>query len=183
MMRWLFNIFALISFLLCVATVVLWVRSFTWHEWCTWYYRADNNNNLNIHSTHDGEIYVRGGLEDPGIPRLPSATNYYHRMHKIEIWFGSATIFGIGAEVEEFSGPSEGIGATWIVRIPHCWVAYIFAGLPILWCFSTYRRVRIKRRLRNKQCLVCGYSLQGAVTDACPECGVKYAVGVAVEGA
>ena len=28
MMRWVFNIFALLSFLLCVATVVLWVRSY-----------------------------------------------------------------------------------------------------------------------------------------------------------
>ena len=30
MMRWVFNIFTLLSFLLCVATVVLWVRSYTW---------------------------------------------------------------------------------------------------------------------------------------------------------
>lgn len=179
MMRWVFNIFALLSFLLCVATVVLWVRSYSWRD-------------LYGYEGFDYEVCFVSteGLLEVG--------EIYWQVHYVK---DTPNLF-IGELVEEYGEPAGvwrwevesaqgglepeypnlfGIGVTmysdpmlsqWLLSVPHFWLAYIFAGLPILWCFATNRRVRVKRRLKNNLCVACGYDLQGS-GGACPECGTE----------
>jgi predicted RNA-binding Zn-ribbon protein involved in translation (DUF1610 family) len=61
---------------------------------------------------------------------------------------------------------------------PDCeWRASLWWGVialyVLLFVCNTQRNARITRseRLKNRQCLGCGYSLTGNVSGNCPECG------------
>lgn len=176
MMRWVFNIFALLSFLLCVATVVLWVRSYS---------ACDNY--CGFDGPRDWFVVSQSGIvtisEHFTRHEQRGTANAWYTIEAAEIEFEDSAIIGISIKAEGMStrrfpstAPStlfsNDVESYWEVCISHLWLAYIFAGLPILWCFSTYRRVRVKRRLKNNLCVACGYDLQGS-EGTCPECGAN----------
>ena len=154
MIRWVFNIFALLSFLLCVATVVLWVRSY--EEFDSFFHSYEDSRGSWELGSSSGEVYVTRMSHPQGLMVV------YDDM----VMRAFPAIFGI--DIFEYARGDQ-IG--WYAGIPHPMLAYIFAGLPILWCFSTFRRQRVKRRLKNNLCVACGYDLQGS-GGKCPECGV-----------
>jgi hypothetical protein len=49
-----------------------------------------------------------------------------------------------------------------------CITVAVAAGISAL---LLLRRLRLRHRLRNDLCLVCGYSLHGNISGICPECG------------
>ena len=167
MMRWVFNIFALLSLLLCVATVVLWVRSYSWADYSVYSYKDGWEISWFAQSRTGalkfGEVHARWPLEPRGFKWMTL------NVMDVEFEIHFPTVAGIGIDIDTDSSRGQ---YYWSIRVPHLWLAYIFAGLPILWCFSTYRRVRVKRRLRAGHCRECGYDLQGS-GGKCPECGAN----------
>jgi len=134
MMRWVFNIFALLSFLLCVATVVFWVRSYTIMDLITFHDEFDKRSLSFVESQLGHVIAGRNSWR----VYWGGSSGWHTESIRVKQFTGF-TFLGIGVV-----DSSDEYGDFWIVRIPHFWLAYIFAGLPILWCFSTYRRVRVK---------------------------------------
>jgi hypothetical protein len=66
-----------------------------------------------------------------------------------------------GITTFQFMGRASFRVPYWLVMLP----ASIF---PTRWLI---RRMRTRRRLREGQCLICGYDLRGSVSDRCSECG------------
>ena len=61
------------------------------------------------------------------------------------------------------------IQATYLLTLPHWFIALFFATYPtIAFIRGPYRRYR---RRKNGLCLKCGYNLTGNVSGVCPECG------------
>lgn len=58
------------------------------------------------------------------------------------------------------------------VRVPHWFVAGLFAIGPAVWVVRRLRRFRRERRVSRGLCPACGYDLR-ASTGTCPECGRK----------
>lgn len=164
MMRWAFNILALLSFLLSVATVVLWVRSYQIVDTVVF---GNQTSTIGYHQIHSLSLKGLISINEYDMTDAGMSAGW-HTLEREEFANSETPRGFLGIA---FVLVTHKYHYGWSALIPHGWLAYIFAGLPILWCFSFYRRRRSKRRLRNNQCVACGYSLQGAVTDVCPECG------------
>jgi hypothetical protein len=54
--------------------------------------------------------------------------------------------------------------------LPHWLVAVCFVALGLPFIGTLRRHFRSRRRIRNRQCLKCGYDIR-FITDRCPECG------------
>ena len=156
MKRRVFNFAAGVSLVLCVATVVLWVRS---------YYLADSFglSQLNALSTDRGQLlllvaepncnfsvrpgYRRAALSDP------SDTWNLRR-------FADQTWNVLIAHGEQIPGLH--------IVVVQFWALAVIAAAPLVLVLarSTLRR----RRLAGHRCGTCGYDLR-ATPARCPECG------------
>jgi len=164
MLRWTFHILTLMSLVLMIASCVAWVRSYGVSDFYEYHY---NNNHAYwyVSSAHGDIEFSEYNLRNEYDYTYLGESGWTSHSENIPLPPIEAAFLGIS--LEHFPMDDED---SWTIRVPHFWVAYIFAGLPILWCFSTYRRVRVKRRLKNNLCVACGYDLQGS-GGKCPECG------------
>ena len=55
------------------------------------------------------------------------------------------------------------------IRIPHWFLALIFAIAPSIWLFKWNKR----RKISPNGCAACGYDLTGHEMGICPECGAN----------
>jgi hypothetical protein len=147
MRRKLFTVVSLLSLLLCVATVVLWVRSY----WIV-----------------DIWVLFSGG-------KRPSPQGNLVHVWEIAITRGACTILhliavdGRAIAVHHFSGRAtdavntleRGRGARVVSLLMP---TLVFSILPALWLW-----LRSPRRLGH--CDNCGYDLTGNTSGVCPECG------------
>ncbi len=165
MLRWLFHTFALISFLLCVATIALWVRSYFFQDtfissrprFTQWWF-ASSKGYVFLGNSTSPESWTKYRIEPPG-----------WRSQSYESGTRIATRSGVlGIDIRVESGPLTSFRS---IQIPHGWATLILGISPLIWRFWFYPRCRAQRRIRNNQCAACGYNLQGSVGDACPECG------------
>ena len=188
--RILFNALTVLSLLLCVATVVLWVRSRSTLEWL---------DVTTVRSRPDGQLLTSANLAshlnglslrviryryskwppyDPVDPFEGQRRSCWgawvwevvdHKPSRLipgstyREWmgFGSGD-YAIGAD------PARLFGRFWTV--PHWSAALATAVLPMMSLVRWRRTRRAAVRLRRGLCPGCGYDLR-ATPDRCPECG------------
>lgn len=160
MKRWTFNFVAALSLLLCVAMVVLWVRSYIR---CDWLQVTNGPVGHELTSYNGRLIYLRW-------QGIPSA---------LSVRFESGRVVPVGTlDIENRSdrrfigitvphGAVSGGDADWWPWACPYWLLVLVAGFMPVARFWIYRR----RRAIVGHCVGCGYNLTGNVSGVCPECG------------
>lgn len=178
----LFAVASAISLLLCLATLVLWVRSLGHYQITI---RIGPERYAEVQSV-DGVI----GLEwarDSWSRTLVAGSRIYGwsswrstlptGRNRADLQTPTFNRFGFGVHVIKTIGPPQGI---WrfgnrrlvIVYLPYWLVATITALLPLRW-LTLFLRQRSQNR--SGYCASCGYNLTGNTTGICSECGVTVA--------
>jgi hypothetical protein len=152
--RRLFTITSAISFVLCLATIVLWVRS---------HWRVDQLTRIDL----DVEAYRRYDVRSEIGWILTVRERFDLPGPKAEVhewqYFGGAPLDH--SRLWYYRSPELRVQVA--VGFPHWILALLFACLPAWWLTSL---VRSRSRNRAGLCPSCGYDLR-ATPDRCPECG------------
>ncbi len=171
MKRWLFNLLALVSLLLCVAMALAWVRSYFVADTLTsvspdrslrrrvalargrvWYQHI--NLLPGTRAIIPSRVYIAGNIDDvanqsplPGIETAGFEVGQYVARTNRPVWHERRVI------------------------VPLYALVLLSAALPIAWALAERRAAgRTQKRLKLGLCLQCGYDLR-ASQDRCPECG------------
>jgi hypothetical protein len=153
---------AVVSLLVCLATVGLWVRSYGRAD----YIERGTRDSYVFIETSEGSV-ILGGVEGAGTP----------------CGWGLGTLYTDDRRFERVQRPDPVVlwnsaafdsSRNWITSA-RLWTAVIaFFVLPAYWVGVL--RFADKRGRRTGLCRTCGYSLTGNASGVCPECGT------AVEG-
>jgi hypothetical protein len=179
--RIIFNGLTVVSLLLCIATVVLWVRSY----WATDGFAYARNQNISIGRSVRGKLSI---LTVEGRGHVAGfAWVRWAQLVDMEVVSIAPEAFGCGFNVDDtnirFAGfHYQRLTQSYAVRqplrlqdypsrlltIPY-WLVCLVCAWPIV--PTIHRRVNVIR-LRNHLCTCrkCGYDLR-ATPDRCPECG------------
>ncbi len=177
MKRHLFNVLAGAShFVLCLTTVVIWIRSYWVGEFSCLILARHQNSRLSALTagfvTGDGFIrfdvdWVDYGPKYTDLQKVyndcyPSGVSiHYEREPSPEWLINSERYHFLNFYFERI------LGATFRFTFP-CWLAsLVFAIAP---CAVALKRQTVRHRLRSSLCLACGYDLR-ATPNRCPECG------------
>jgi hypothetical protein len=176
---WLFSFAAVASLVLCVATVVMWERSYRLWEW-------------GAYQTRSGRLFTvasrLGALSFDTVDGWPAGQFKPFEMHSAPVLVAGLPppsewhLCGFGVErhaqmigVGNWEGPSSGTA----IIVPYWFVALLSMISAVMSGISMGGKIRTARRVRTGHCLACGYDLR-ATPDRCPECG---AIPVGVKGA
>jgi hypothetical protein len=177
--RGLFNLVAGLSALLCVATLSIWVRSYSIHDMWAW----THSGYIQLHSV-GGQISLAWGIPNPGNgPPLSSLTfirmgvrQFWTDLHRPVAQFPRDTLDPTmtvhwnfwGLLSAEHDNRKVNRSPLWhIFAIPYSLLAIIFSAPPGI---RLRAHVRERRRSRIGRCPTCGYDLR-ATPERCPECG------------
>ena len=186
------GVLSVLSLILCVATVVLWARSYrayhggyfatgesllfaeSYHGFVRFAHMDAGDLSSNYKSTLEAPTYRRqsGKVRTPWLSDFPTGTPRWDET------FVDASPFvwrhlGIAIGRGQILAPSS----TWtpipivVVQVPDWLLTTVFALLPISWLWR--RAIRV-RSARSSLCASCGYDLR-ATPDRCPECGRRMA--------
>jgi hypothetical protein len=175
MRRRLFTILSVFSLVLCVATVVVWVRStfhsesFGWAgwkdntaaEWQGWGVNFDN-----------GKLAAYGfsGTYRFDDPRHLGPSDPKMQPHFVHSRYPPSSLGrSFRWETHRFLNASPSLQIRF-VGVPLWFAAVVFA-LPLTWIVPILVRRRAKSRIGR--CRICLYDLTGNVSGVCPECGSK----------
>jgi hypothetical protein len=178
--RRLLNLLTLLSLLLCVAIVVLWVRSYRLTDQLHWvspggFRGAGSASGYVVVQLNPGDTSAysrarRGWTYHHMQPySAPSYAVAYGNLDPIRT-FGTFELCGLGwYTVRDRNGMRTATGV-----LPFYLVAAATAALPLWWTVVRLRsRVHDRRRKCPSLCHSCGYDLTGNVSGVCPECGVN----------
>ena len=161
------TILAVLSLLLCLATVLLWVRSYST---CDAWTRGTAGSRIDI-SSLSGEIRWQDEIFPPAWrTRFPTPTGYRASPSatapplSIEPKWYSTWFRGNTRSL--FVAPS-GILRVQILYIPDSFIVLSALVLPSLWAFVAFLK---RTRPTPGFCCRCGYDLR-ATPNRCPECG------------
>jgi hypothetical protein len=189
--RRLLNLVTLVSLLLCVAVVVLWVRTFYVQDVLRWattratgggirrttfeIFSVRGHNVVHVQSkTYTPEEFDR--VVRPMDERMtPQQRSHWYRMGTHEFRFNynpdvrGRTLwvrlgFRYSHSIHDSSPPFPGFTEA---RLPHWLLALVTMALPAARCGAWWRR---RRRHASGLCPSCGYDLR-ATPGRCPECG------------
>jgi len=165
--RRLFNLAALLSLLLCVAAVVLWVRSYRVSEsiaatamnrtfyagsesgWVIAYTQPQN-------TLEEPFWYLSRDPADRVLHELVQAEDYLFRADPMNCWaFGPHLGFFLGI---------ERVRRVVMVSLPYPFVLIVLSALPVVY-------IRHRRMGSFGHCPTCSYNLTGNTSGVCPECG------------
>jgi hypothetical protein len=171
MRRRLLNLLALLSLLLCVATVAAWVRGYSWGG----AFEVRVAGRAYQVSWPVGRIALSArGASLPNPPGGYQLIN--HPPADLEQWYGWRR-----AALPPDIVYRSFIGFGWLsdrgtraLFAPAWFVALATAALPAWRAPREWRRRRVERRRSRGLCLRCGYDLR-ASPQRCPECGIPTA--------
>ena len=179
MRRRLFTVFCALSLVLCLVTVVLWIRTYFVPEIISW---QNSKHQTNI-------VLVSGSFLIARATALPDQEDLPHWLHweqnhsrrRVEnymmtydarswVKFGQPRVTEIfGYTFAEIRMPFFGEDRRSLVG-PILPMTAVTAVLPV-WSLLRIRRERLrKRRARSGLCPICAYDLR-TCSDRCPECG------------
>ena len=170
MNRRLFNVIALLSALLLAWACWAWVRSY-------------QPRHLAFEASR-GRLYVmfwEGGSRPLAMEFWPGST-FATRAHELFRDVINPARQRQGREWLGFGyveGRTPSIPTVRIVVIPLWFIVVVTGAVPATWLVRAARR---RRRVRENQCLNCGYDLR-ASAGRCPECGTTSADAAAVGAA
>jgi hypothetical protein len=170
MTRCVFALLAALSLLLCVATAVLWVRSY----WVRDQWRHGNGYRTRSLTSQRGQLCISGYrfTSDMGRERFTWQAEPGGVFRGERSWSG----FGHSTHVDrQMSNGAVEVymfySAFWV---PH-WAAVLLSALAPAGQVRTYlRRRHLDRRRQRGQCASCGYDLR-STPGRCPECGTATA--------
>ena len=166
--RRLFAIVSALSLLLCLVTVVFWVRSYWWHD------AVDGVVVLRIETKLQRELGVTNQLRAAAVISDSGRiilTRFVHPFSGNDYqWKYSASAPPIAKKWDYFRF-DIGDGGYQLIHFPHALPAALFAIAPICWFTGLGDRRRAKRQ-KLGLCPTCGYDLR-ATPDRCPECGTE----------
>jgi hypothetical protein len=171
--RWLFNVLAGLSLLLCVAAAAFWVRShWRWDEVSlydgtnvgydlfTW-----NGGLYFVRMTNSNGTFIRLRAYSVG-PTVPGSVLFQPPRWSLLGFEAGDTL----REIFNIGKVYQSVNSGHYVLIPY-WAIIVLSGVgPGLWLMGYRRRHILSRRMRRGVCWVCGYDLR-ATPDRCPECG------------
>jgi hypothetical protein len=174
--RRLFTVCSAVSLLLCVATVVLWVRSYWVGEAM---YREGPSYRLAVLSSK-GQCSAFRTTYPASAANGPARWRYSNRGMWAEVtrrpgWYradpavrcyGPVAGFGL---FDKPAGPTSVGAGTREVFFPYWFLVLLTAAGPAAWCYQARRRRRLRSPLLSL-CPACGYDLR-ATPGRCPECG------------
>lgn len=180
-LRIFFNTLTAMSLLLCMATLVLWVRSY--YRYDTWYWTVESPIEVpaRLISLARGRAMVTEFADQRGSwPGAPDWTPVGSH-ESANSATGDMSLFGLA----ESKPAQQWCGFAWIgdmtlaihgtIRIrflivPLWFPAALFGMTPALWIIRAARRRRGGKPGSTGLCSRCGYDLR-ASPDRCPECG------------
>jgi len=171
MPRRLFTVTSAVSLVLCVATMVLWVRSYAVADKVSWSWEdrqvAFCPSRGRLHLSWQW-AYSPGGFHESvrrhyeeNLPReYETETNWSGRQVRVA-GFHFGTQMGIS-------------GAWYSAYLPMWFLTAVLAIGPVwrccLWWRGVARKIELAEMLLAHRCSKCGYDLR-ATPDRCPECG------------
>ena len=170
MKRRIFKLGALLSSVLCVATVVLWVRSCGVRDRIIW--EREDGSILRVYSDWGRiDLLIDAGPSVMNVHIQPPGTYYDTHQHERGVnpdsgdWTGLFKGF-LGFEWEHNAGAR---GSTYGVVIP------LWFCVAVLGAAAFYLRRRAKPGNTLGVCSTCSYNLAGNTSGVCPECGTAVA--------
>jgi hypothetical protein len=166
--RILLNALTTLSLLLCLASAVVWVRSYWRLDEVTWDQAAGPGADGSFFEflCGGGGAAIRVGSSRPLLATWEGSGGWHWWR-----WYGNRPRFagGWGANRWGFNYDSrEDPGVRWWAVVFPLWLPTIFfALLPLARLALSIRR---RRRNRKGRCKNCGYDLR-ATPERCPECG------------
>lgn len=194
MLRRLFTSLSVLSLLLCMAMIVLWVRSFMCAD--NIYGDVPTRDGVSVRAEYSlisqrGKLYAFLGLVQVPQPLdVDYVRRYVHRRHPPEtfawpdlhwlIGFGylrrlddfDLVNHSTGVRIRDDDDDSHGsglsiAGMTYQIVVPIWSIVLVFGAFPVLRAIQWRRR---RFAARRGHCRKCGYDLR-ASEDRCPECG------------
>lgn len=163
-LRRLFTIASAISLLLCLATLVLWTRSYSSEDALKFRrWQVSSLRGAIAFCWGDG-LNVEPAFETKAVTSFRGIIGQLIDLSDIGYMKDHSFIYGCGFAVATFNRNT-------VYHIFACplWIpAILFAIAPTYWFFAPHRR-RVKRA-KLGLCPTCGYDLR-ATPDRCPECG------------
>jgi hypothetical protein len=196
MLRRLFTLLSALSLLLCMALVVMWVRSYRGRD--HWARTARNEpgrpgTQVTSYGVESSRGLIGAGWIHSDLTPIPAETramkaarlrNHYDRANAVfrvcwDDWLVRVPPAGarpsLRDSVEDLgfrwhAGEMEG-GTRWRwVGVPYWPLVLLTALPPAAWTTAHLRRRRTRRRRRAGLCARCSYDLR-ATPGRCPECG------------
>jgi hypothetical protein len=180
--RWLFNGLAIVSLVLCVATLFVWAWSYhsserfifpRWEREGEWIFRSAND--IGVGSGGIGfEQLVAGqpsqcieSIREEQLADKRSPHYSYPPAYPDFPWFMARKTFGFSfGHFAEGQAGNRPLIRNFEIIAPLWFPAILLSVPPSIWL----ARQRRKRKLRGC-CAKCGYNLTGNVSGVCPECG------------
>jgi hypothetical protein len=167
--RRLFNLATVISLVVCVATCVLWVRSyFIGDILSAMAWRDDRQCAMDAAYSIKGVVVVYQFTTPPG--QVPTTMDSrLHWMHQPASQMRSQRMFlPLWIALGDGKTPIR-----WQVRFSY-WLIFLLTALsPTIWIRRRIRVVRRRRRIERGCCASCGYDIR-TTPNRCPECGAVY---------
>ena len=168
--RRLFNVAAAVSLVLCVATAVLWARSFAVADLVG--HAAGDPARSPGRSRIDSAYSVRGIIliysHILSRPLRPSESKWYWQRLDAKSVPAPGRLFPFSmSRSRTLNAP-----ILWSLRVSHWLVVAVAAVTPCAWVIKRLRRRRQRRQRTLGLCQRCGYDLRAhSGGDRCPECG------------
>jgi hypothetical protein len=175
MLRHIFSFVSPLLLMLCVTTVVLWVRS---------YWVADVLD-IGVITCRGDLIWVNTDTSSPrpvGLPhhaeaRIDEVIQYLTVVQSSSVWSTDRHWLGLRIQKGDTAtsfvsrGRLFGTSPSRVISVPLWMWALLFAATTLAMRFAS----RLQRRAwanRHTTCPDCSYSLTGSTSGTCPECGM-----------
>jgi hypothetical protein len=170
--RWLFNLAAGVSLLLCIQALTAWYESYGYRN----FNLRTRTGARWLVTSYEGCIQFSrwryySKEDDPFLPGFGKEGSPVH----MDIWpsewkWGgfdlkyNVTLMRVDSMGQRPIGTNDGI------RLPYWFLTLLTLVVPVLWGGEALRRRRRRSRLEQGLCPSCGYDLR-ATPERCPECG------------